>query len=129
MSKSEIRIPPWLTAVNRLPAHQGILFPAVYIPACGGTVPPCRAVCVPFWNAIYSGFLSTVAKPWQKSADNTGLLLPDRNLKKFPLAIVEHVFYYNNTSYDRGKGGQERMQADKLSAKVNSGGNSKFRMS
>ena len=46
-------IPPWSATVNRLPAHQGFPFPAVYIPACGGTIPPCGAVCVPFWNAIY----------------------------------------------------------------------------
>ena len=62
-------IPPWSATVNRLPAHQGFPFPAVYIPACGGTIPPCGAVCVPFWNAIYSDYRITVTNvynnfPW-----------------------------------------------------------------
>ena len=46
-------IPPWPATVNRLPAHPEFPFPAVDIPACGGIIPPCGAVCVPFWNAIY----------------------------------------------------------------------------
>jgi hypothetical protein len=53
MSKSGFMIPPWPATVNRLPAHPEFPFPAVDIPACGGIIPPCGAVCVPFWNAIY----------------------------------------------------------------------------
>ena len=53
MSKSGFMIPPWPATVNRLPAHHEFPFPAVDIPACGGIIPPCGAVCVPFWNAIY----------------------------------------------------------------------------
>ena len=60
--------------------------------------------------ARFRRFLSILQNQWQKIADNTGLLSPDRNFKKFPLAIVEHAFYHNNTSYDweKGKGGQKR---------------------
>ena len=54
MSKSGFMIPPWPATVNRLPAHHEFPFPAVDIPACGGIIPPCGAVCVPFWNAIYN---------------------------------------------------------------------------
>ena len=54
MSKSGFMIPPWPATVNRLPAHPEFPFLAVDIPACGGIIPPCGAVCVPFWNAIYT---------------------------------------------------------------------------
>jgi len=74
MSKSEIMISPWLTTVNRLPAHQGFPFLAVCVPACGGTFPPCGAVCVPFWNAIYTARNQYPNRHKEKMEDKYGII-------------------------------------------------------
>jgi hypothetical protein len=87
MSKSGFMIPPWPATVNRLPAHPEFPFPAVDIPACGGIIPPCGAVCVPFWNAIYmigagrnSGTQSTVNYFWEYHGEDNAEMVEVRNI-------------------------------------------------